>query len=204
MRPLIKGLTLKDLQEFSDLNTVQLKCLYFQLCDFVGLGNTTEPRLCFMYLCICQGDQTWGLPWEKCSINFSWPGEMGRGSVCKVMVSGEIWWGVFDHHSWMPLDTFIALPLEKNTLLTLVLFPEYNCQQRYFHDCCLGYNKLCFTRNVRIFIHNKTEKQLPKQIELPMFFSFGNYLKTNRCWIHGPAILGPHLSLSDYLPNPPS
>lgn len=35
-----------------------------------------------------------------------------------------------------------------------------------------------------------------------MFFSFGNYLKTNCCWIHCPAILGPHFSLPDYLPNP--
>lgn len=61
-------------------------------------------------------------------------------------------------HNLMSLDTFfVALPLGKILFFLLYFFQSTQCQQRYLPDYCLGYNKLCFTRDVRIFIHNKAK-----------------------------------------------
>lgn len=57
----------------------------------------------------------------------------------KVMVNrgnGDV---PFDHHNLMSLDIFfIALPLGNNTLLSLVLFPEYNVNRDTFMIVFLG------------------------------------------------------------------
>ena len=67
----------------------------------------------------------------------------------------------FDHNPTSLDSFFIPLPLGHNILFSYV-FSRVQCQQRYSYDCCLGNNKLCFTRDERIFVHNKREKQLPK------------------------------------------
>ena len=76
-----------------------MKSPYFQLCDSLGLGNTTDPRLCFMHLCISQ------LPnprssMEKVLHEFQFTGMDGeRECVCRevgslldaVLASTGVW-----------------------------------------------------------------------------------------------------------------
>lgn len=115
----------------------------------------------------------------------------GEGVGCKVMVSRGIWWCAL----WAQLNVFgyllYSIAFRDNTLLPLVFFSRVQCQQRYFYDYCLGYNKLCFTRDVRIFF---TIKQKSSYLNGQNFQNFSALGITWRPTIAG--FIGSHLSIT--------